>query len=91
MKFKAMPLSFTLAFVLGFLPATVLLYPALKGLWRSRSEAVPRFLLAWLIGYLAYLELISSKPRSTPCRRSFRQPPRPWRSRCSRGTRRRAA
>jgi 4-amino-4-deoxy-L-arabinose transferase-like glycosyltransferase len=62
MKFKAMPLSFTLAFVLGFLPATVLLYPALKGLWRSRSEAVPRFLLAWLIGYLVYLELISSKP-----------------------------
>jgi 4-amino-4-deoxy-L-arabinose transferase-like glycosyltransferase len=62
MKFKAAPLSFTLVFVLGFLPGALLLYPALKGLWRTRSEAVPRFLLAWIIGYLAYLELISSKP-----------------------------
>jgi 4-amino-4-deoxy-L-arabinose transferase-like glycosyltransferase len=62
MKFKAMPLSFTLGFMLGFLPGTLLLYPALKGSWRSRDQAVPRFLLAWIVGYLAYLELISSKP-----------------------------
>lgn len=62
MKFKAAPGSFTLALILGFLPGTALLVPALKGLWQDRAQALPRFLLAWLIGYLAYLELISSKP-----------------------------
>jgi 4-amino-4-deoxy-L-arabinose transferase-like glycosyltransferase len=62
MKWKAAPLTFTLAFVLGFLPGALLLVPALKGLWDNRALALQRFLLAWLIGYLAYLELIASKP-----------------------------
>jgi len=62
MKWKAAPLTFTLAFVLGFLPGALLLVPALKGLWGNRAAPLQRFLLAWLIGYLAYLELIASKP-----------------------------
>jgi len=62
MKWKAAPLTFTLAFVLGFLPGALLLVPALQGLWRNRASALQRFLLAWLAGYLVYLELIASKP-----------------------------
>lgn len=61
-KWKAAPLSFTLAFILGFLPGTLLLVPAVRRLWRDRAQAAPRFLLAWLIGYLVYLELLSGKP-----------------------------
>ena len=62
MKWKAAPLTFTLAFLLGFMPGALLLVPALKGLWEKRANAPHRFLLCWLVGYLAYLELIASKP-----------------------------
>jgi 4-amino-4-deoxy-L-arabinose transferase-like glycosyltransferase len=62
MKWKAAPLTFTLAFALGFLPGALLLVPALKNLWRSRSAAIERFLFAWIVGYWIYLELIASKP-----------------------------
>ena len=62
MKWKAAPLTFTLGFVLGFLPGALLLAPALRGLWVGRASALQRFLLAWIVGYLAYLELIASKP-----------------------------
>lgn len=62
MKFKAPPLSFTLAFVAGSLPFLLLLWPALRRLWVERARPVERVLLASIGGYLAYLELISSKP-----------------------------
>jgi len=62
MKWKAAPLTFTLAFVLGFLPGALLLVPALQNLWRERGEALQRFLFAWIVGYWLYLELIASKP-----------------------------
>jgi len=62
MKWKAAPLTFTLAFVLGFLPGALLLVPALTNLWRERGAALQRFLLAWIVGYWLYLELIASKP-----------------------------
>jgi 4-amino-4-deoxy-L-arabinose transferase-like glycosyltransferase len=62
MKWKAAPLTFTLGLVLGFLPGALLLVPALKGLWNGRAEPLQRFLLSWIVGYLLYLELISSKP-----------------------------
>ncbi len=62
MKWKAAPFTFTVAFVLGFLPGALLLVPAIKGLWEARAAALQRFLFCWLAGYLAYLELISSKP-----------------------------
>ena len=62
MKWKAAPLTFTLALLLGFLPGAVLLIPASKGLWTGRAAALQRFLFSWLVGYLVYLELIASKP-----------------------------
>ena len=62
MKWKAAPLTFTLAFVLGFLPGALLLVPALTNLWRERGAALQRFLFAWIVGYWLYLELIASKP-----------------------------
>lgn len=62
MKLKAWPGTFVAAAALGFLPGTVLLVPAISTLWSRRSERLPRFLTAWIIGYLVYLEAISSKP-----------------------------
>lgn len=62
MKFGAPPLSFTLGFVVGMLPVTLLLWPALRRLWDRRDEPLSRFLFAWIAGYWVYLELISSKP-----------------------------
>jgi len=62
MKWKAAPLTFTLAFLLGFLPGALLLVPALQNLWRNRALALQRFLFAWIVGYWLYLELIASKP-----------------------------
>jgi len=62
MKWKAAPLSFTLAAVLGFMPGALLIVPALRGLWNDRQAALQRFLFSWAIGYWAYLELIVSEP-----------------------------
>ena len=62
MKLRAFPGTFILAALLGFLPGTALLAPAFLKLWNSRDAKIARFLLAWIIGYIAYLELISSKP-----------------------------
>lgn len=62
MKLSAYPLSFTLALVLGFSPGTALLWPAVRRLWQQNTSKICKFLLVWIAGYLAYLELISSKP-----------------------------
>lgn len=62
MKLRAFPGTFVLAVVLGFLPGTVLIGTAFKRFWDSREQALSRFLLAWVLGYIAYLELLSSKP-----------------------------
>ncbi len=62
MKWKAAPLTFTAALLLGFMPGALLIVPALLGLWRGRSAALQRFLFAWIVGYWLYLELIASKP-----------------------------
>lgn len=63
MKLRAFPGTFLLAALLGFLPGTALLAPAIKRLWQNRDTArVARFLLAWIIGYIVYLEALSSKP-----------------------------
>lgn len=63
MKLRAWPGTFTLGFIVGFLPGVLLLGPALRRLWRGRAEdRLTRFLFAWIAGYLVYLELISSKP-----------------------------
>lgn len=62
MKLRAFPGTFLLAALLGFLPGTALLAPALQRLWQHRSERLSRFLVSWIVGYILYLELISSKP-----------------------------
>ncbi len=62
MKLKAWPGTFLLAVILGFLPGTALIGPAIKQLWDTRTDRLPRFLFAWVIGYVIYLELLSSKP-----------------------------
>ena len=62
MKWKAAPLTFSLAFVLGFMPGALLLVPGARNLWDNRAQALHRFLFCWLAGYLVYLELIASKP-----------------------------
>ncbi len=62
MKWKAAPLTFTAALLLGFMPGALLIVPALLGLWRGRDSALQRFLFSWIVGYWLYLELIASKP-----------------------------
>ncbi len=62
MKLRAFPGTFLLAAILGFLPGTALLAPAVKRLWDERQSCLPKFLFAWISGYIVYLELISSKP-----------------------------
>ena len=48
--------------LLGFLPGTALIGSAFTRLWDGREQKLARFLLAWVIGYLVYLEALSSKP-----------------------------
>jgi 4-amino-4-deoxy-L-arabinose transferase-like glycosyltransferase len=62
MKLRAFPGTFVLALLLGFIPGTALLGTAFKRFWAERDQRLPRFLLAWVIGYLIYLEALSSKP-----------------------------
>jgi 4-amino-4-deoxy-L-arabinose transferase-like glycosyltransferase len=62
MKLRAFPGTFVLALLLGFIPGTALLATAFKRLWAGRDQRLQRFLLAWVIGYLIYLEALSSKP-----------------------------
>lgn len=63
MKLRAFPGTFVLALLLGFIPGTMLLGTVLKRFWAERAmDRLARFLLAWVVGYLIYLELLSSKP-----------------------------
>lgn len=62
MKLRAMPGTFVLALLLGFLPGTALAAPAFIALWKERDARIARFLIAWVLGYLIYLEALSSKP-----------------------------
>ena len=62
MKLRAFPGTFVLALLLGFIPGTALLGTAFKRFWGERDQRLARFLLAWVIGYLIYLEALSSKP-----------------------------
>jgi 4-amino-4-deoxy-L-arabinose transferase-like glycosyltransferase len=62
MKLRAFPGTFVLALLLGFIPGTALLGTAFRKFWAARDQRLQRFLLAWVIGYLIYLEALSSKP-----------------------------
>jgi 4-amino-4-deoxy-L-arabinose transferase-like glycosyltransferase len=63
MQHRAYPGTFVLAALLGFLPGTAMLIPAVQKLWRSRtSDRLARFLIAWIVGYLVFSEAFSSEP-----------------------------
>jgi 4-amino-4-deoxy-L-arabinose transferase-like glycosyltransferase len=62
MRLRAWTGTFALAAIVGFLPGTALLPDALKRIWDERGSRLARFLLAWIAGYLVYLELFSAKP-----------------------------
>lgn len=62
MKLRAFPGTFVLALLIGFLPGVALLAPAALRLWNGRDQRLARFLIAWVVGYLVYLEALSSKP-----------------------------
>jgi hypothetical protein len=62
MSFPAYPGLFAAFLLLGFVPAQLLLIPAILRHWSVGLTPVVRFLVAWIAGYLAYLELLSDKP-----------------------------
>ena len=62
MKLRAWPGTFLLALIVGFLPGTALIGTVLREQWDERETRLAKFLLAWVLGYLFYLELLSSKP-----------------------------
>lgn len=54
--------SFVLTTWLAFAPSLLLFGAACLLVWRNRSIPLMRFLLAWIVPYLALFELISDKP-----------------------------
>jgi 4-amino-4-deoxy-L-arabinose transferase-like glycosyltransferase len=62
MNFPAYPGLFVAFLLLGFVPAQLLLIPAILRHRAIGLTPVARFLLAWMVGYLVYLELLSDKP-----------------------------
>lgn len=56
------PGAFVAMVLLGFLPATFSLPAAAGCAWARRGDPKVRFLLAWVLPYLAALEIVSSKP-----------------------------
>jgi len=62
MKYHAFPGSYLLMTWLGLWPALLYLLPAGRMVWEKRKVPAIRFLLAWLVPYLALMELVSHKP-----------------------------
>jgi len=62
MKHRAFPGTFVLALLLGFLPGLAVLPDALKKLWDERAGKLAKFLLAWIVVTIVFLEVFSAKP-----------------------------
>ena len=62
MNHDAFPGSFVLMAWFGLLPCILLVWPACQLVWWNRDRRAVRFLTAWLVPYIAVLELISDKP-----------------------------
>lgn len=62
MKHRALPGTFVLALLLGFLPGLAVLPDAMKKLWDERAGKRARFFLAWIVVTIAFLEIFSAKP-----------------------------
>lgn len=61
MKWRVLPGLFVLFLLLGMFPAGVFLVPALRTAWQERTAPPIRFLLAWIVPYLLFLELFTRK------------------------------
>lgn len=62
MNYEAFPGSFVLMGWVGLLPCILLVYASGQSLWWNRKLPINRFLLAWIVPYIAVLELVSDKP-----------------------------
>ncbi|MCB1520884.1 MAG: glycosyltransferase family 39 protein [Hyphomicrobiaceae bacterium] len=61
MKWRVVPGLFVLFLLLGLFPAGLFLPPAVVSGWRQRTTRGVRFLFAWLLPYLVFLELLTRK------------------------------
>lgn len=61
MKWRVVPGLFVLFLFLGMFPAGLFLGPALNTAWRERGTPAIRFLIAWVLPYLLFLELFTRK------------------------------
>ncbi|MDA1308110.1 MAG: glycosyltransferase family 39 protein [Proteobacteria bacterium] len=57
----AWPGYYLLLIMLTFWPGSLLVWPALAGAWRTRTEPAVRFLLAWLVPAWILFELVPTK------------------------------
>ncbi|HRY06623.1 MAG TPA: glycosyltransferase family 39 protein, partial [Hyphomicrobiaceae bacterium] len=61
MKWRVLPGLFALFLLLGMFPAGLFLAPSLITAWRNRASPAIRFLIAWIVPYLLFLELFTRK------------------------------
>lgn len=61
MKWRVVPGLFLVFLFLGMFPAGLFLGPALATAWRERTTPAIRFLVAWVVPYLLFLELFTRK------------------------------
>lgn len=61
MKWRVAPGLFVLFLLLGLFPAGLLLAPAVATAWRERTSPAVRFLIAWVLPYLVFLEIFTRK------------------------------
>lgn len=61
MKWRVVPGLFLVFLLLGLFPAGLFLAPALGLAWRERTTPIVRFMLAWFVSYLLFLELFTRK------------------------------
>ncbi len=61
MKWRVMPGLFVVFLLLGMFPAGLFLGPAVLTSWRERTSPAIRFLIAWVLPYLLFLELFTRK------------------------------
>jgi 4-amino-4-deoxy-L-arabinose transferase-like glycosyltransferase len=62
MKYRAFPGSYLLTVWLALWPSLLVLLAAARQVWRKRQLPEMRFLLAWLVPYIAIMEIVSHKP-----------------------------
>lgn len=61
MKWRVLPGLFVVFLFLGMFPAGLFLGPAVLTAWRERASPAIRFLVAWILPYLLFLEFFTRK------------------------------